>query len=399
MGPVRYLYPLVLTLTLSLAAAEIPAGAQISVRLKSKLSSKESKPKDAVEAVVIAPLVLNGAIVIEAGAVLHGVVKAAQPYKSPQERAKADLEFNELRDASGAKATVTTAIKEVENARETVTESGAITGIDPSQTISARLDQGLGKLNGLGSLGKLLESAKAAMIKPPDPEIAYEPGVELIVAFKKSAAWTGKTPGPSAGSFAKPEVLAALVNAQPFRTVAESPPQPSDLTNLMFIATPEALAAAFKEAGWTEAAALSGASKFETFRSIAESRGYKEAPMSVLLLESKKADFDFQKQLNTFAMRHHLRIWKRPDTWEGKPVWVCAATHDIGIEVSQEKLTFIHKIDSLIDRERAKVVTDLIFTGKVKSVALVGRPAVPLDAKNATGDNLETDGAMAALEF
>jgi hypothetical protein len=399
MGPVRCIFPLILTLTLSLAAVEIPAGTEISVRLKSKLSSKESKPKDAVEAVVIAPLVLNGAIAIEAGAVLHGVVKAVQPYKSPQERAQTDLEFNELRDASGAKAAINASVKEVENARESVTESGAITGIDPSQTISARLDQGLGKLSGLGSLGKLLESAKATMIKPPDPEIAYEPGVELIVAFKKSAAWTGKTPGATAGSFAKPEALETFVNAQPFRTVAASPPQPSDLTNLMFIATPEALAAAFKEAGWIEAAALSGSSKFETFRSIAESRGYKEAPMSVLLLDGKKADFDFEKQLNTFAMRHHLRIWKRPDTWESKPIWVCAATHDIGIEVSQEKFTFIHKIDSRIDRERAKVVSDLLFTGKVKSIALIGRPAVPLDAKNATGDNLETDGAMAVLEF
>jgi hypothetical protein len=148
-----------------------------------------------------------------------------------------------------------------------------------------------------------------------------------------------------------------------------------------------------------EAAALSGVSKFETFRSIAESRGYKEAPMSILLLDGQKPDFDFEKMLNTFAMRHHLRIWKRPVTYAGKPVWVSAATHDIGIELSQEQRNFIHKIDSYIDRERAKVVSDLVFTGRVKSLALVERTGVPKEFSNATGDKVYTDGAMAVLMF
>ena len=135
----------------------------------------------------------------------------------------------------------------------------------------------------------------------------------------------------------------------------------------------------------------------ETFRAIAELRGYKEAPVSTLLLDGKPPDLVFQKQNNTFAARHHLRIWRRPDTFAGKPVWVCAATHDTGIDFSQENRTFIHKIDPLIDRERAKVVNDLLFAGAVKSLALVDRPEVPRQSQNATGDKLETDGHMAVL--
>jgi len=130
---------------------------------------------------------------------------------------------------------------------------------------------------------------------------------------------------------------------------------------------------------------------------IAEMRGYKEAPMSTLLLEGRPPEYNYQKQNNTFAMRHHLRIWKRPAQWQGRDVWVSSSTHDTGIEFSQENRTFIHKVDSKIDTERAKVVSDLVFTGKVVSVALVDRPAVPKESMNATGDKLVTDGAMAVL--
>src|SRR6185369_3002345 len=164
---------------------------------------------------------------------------------------------------------------------------------------------------------------------------------------------------------------------EPFQTVAENPPKPSDITNLMLIGTAEQVKQVFATAGWTTPAELNATAKFETVRAIAENRGYNEAPVSVLLLEGKPPDLVFQKLNNTFAKRHHLRVWLRPSTFEGKPVWVVAATHDTGISFSEQNRTFIHKIDSQIDRERAKVVNDLLFTGHVQSVALVDRPEVP----------------------
>ena len=48
--------------------------------------------------------------------------------------------------------------------------------------------------------------------------------------------------------------------------------------------------------------------------------------------------------------RHHLRIWHRPETFNGKEVWICAATHDIAIDFSQRDHTFIHRTDPEIDR-------------------------------------------------
>ena len=98
-----------------------------------------------------------------------------------------------------------------------------------------------------------------------------------------------------------------------------------------------------------------------------------------------------------FRSRHHLRIWRRPGKFRGKPVWVVAATHDIGIDFSEAERTFMHRIDSQIDRERDKVADDLLFTGRVEAFDLLERPAVPRQSQNATGDRLHTDGRMAVL--
>jgi hypothetical protein len=117
------------------------------------------------------------------------------------------------------------------------------------------------------------------------------------------------------------------------------------------------------------------------------------------MLDGRPPDLVFQKQTNTFNARHHLRIFHRQERFQGQDVWVCSATHDTGIGFSEENRTFIHKVDGSIDRERAKVVNDLLFTGQVKGLSLVDRPDVPTDIYNATGDKLETDGKMAVVRF
>ena len=165
----------------------------------------------------------------------------------------------------------------------------------------------------------------------------------------------------------------------------------------MFAGSREQVEAAFDAAGWTTAAARTPESVLETIRAVAEHRGYKDAPMSILTLDGQKPDMVFQKQNNTFAKRHHLRIWKRSGELDGREIWVSSATHDVGIEYSLENGTFIHNIDSKIDDERKKAVSDLQFSGKVKRTCLVDRPAVPRRSQNATGDDLITDGKMAVL--
>jgi hypothetical protein len=383
----------------SAAAVEVPKGATIHVRLKSKVATNASQPKQPVEAVVIAAVVANGEFAIPAGAIVRGAVDAVTPATKPEERALLGFTFTELQIGE-AKYKIAARVAEVDNARESVDEKGQLVGILASETISARLDQGIGKLaERFGGLAGVLNMAKTGMIKAPENDIVYEPGVEMDIALTATLTLPkagGAGPASSLESL-EDDALVSLAQRAPFQTFAERPPKPSDVTNLMLVGSQQQIEAAFQAAGWSAAAALSAQSKFETFRAIAESRGYKEAPVSILLLEEQPPDLVFQKQLNTFAMRHHLRVWKRPDTYRGLPVWVVAATHDTGIELSQEHRTFIHKIDPQIDRERSKVVNDLVFTGLVRGLALVERPQVPKKSMNATGDALETDAAIAVL--
>ena len=55
----------------------------------------------------------------------------------------------------------------------------------------------------------------------------------------------------------------------------------------------------------------------------------RRSPVSALLMNERPPDLVFQKSLNTFAKRHHVRIWKLAKKYNGREVWVGAATHDI----------------------------------------------------------------------
>ena len=379
-------------------AQEVPAGTEIAIRLTSSISTRNSHAADPVDAVVIAPVVLNGRTAIAAGAIVHGKVeKIAQP-QPPDRRATLLLIFHRI-ETSGTKHSMSAQLFEVDNAREKVDSQGQIVGILASETISGQLDAGLDKLSDQYSgLASILSAAKSAVLPDTSIEIDYPRGVEMTLRLNRPLPVPfAVASNPPAWPVDDRSTLEHLIAREPFQTTAEHPPQPSDLTNLLLVASEEALRRAFADAGWSGAARLEPFSKLETLRALAADRGYREAPVSVLLLDGKPPDFVFEKSNDTFARRHHLRIWRRPGVIAGKPIWAVAATHDTGIDFSQDDRTFIHRIDPRIDREREKVVDDLLFTGRVKAVELLDRPQVPHLASNATGDRIETDGRVAAL--
>ena len=397
---VRFCGRAALVLPVLAMALQAPVGTQISIRLKSGVSTRRSKPADPVEAVVIAPVGMNGRTVIASGAVVHGSVEKVAQSRAAGERAALLLRFTGL-ETGGARRAILARVASVDNAREEVDGQGQINGVLAAETITGRLDAGLDKLGEeYRGFADILSAAKDAVFQQASTDINYPPGVEMTLRLaepvmlppgKRPEAWPGAR--PTAGW----APLVELVLREPFQTVAQRPPKPSDITNLLLVASEDALRRAFTDAGWSGATGLNPLSKFETLRALLEDRGYSEAPVSVLLLDGKPPDLVFEKTLNTFARRHHLRIWRRPVTFGGKPVWAVAATHDIGIAFSEAERTFIHRIDPQIDGERDKVVNDLLFTGQVEAFDLVERPAVPRQARNATGDNLETDGRIAIL--
>ena len=394
---------LILATLLSPAASalQLPAGTPVEIRLKTKVGSTASHPKDPVEAEVIAPVRAGSIYAIPAGAAVHGIVVEAQPCAG-EDRALLILQFQTV-DVAGAPTPITARVAVIDNAREKVDDQGRIIGVLASDTSAGKIDAEVNKISDkLGGLGSLLSSATKAVTRRIDQEITYEPGVEMTLSLTAPAVLKAPGgPGPLANlrPVADRSALAAFAAAQPFQTMAEKPPKNSDLTNLMLIGDKEQIEQAFSDAGWHVASSLNPVAKFETIEALAEDRGYSEAPVSILLLEGRPPDIVFEKLNNTFARRHHLRIWQRPDAWQGRPVWVVAATHDMGINFSPATRNFIHRIDSSIDREREKVVNDLVLTGSINSMLMVDRAAIPKNAQNATGDNLVTDGKMAVLLF
>jgi hypothetical protein len=381
-------------------AARIPSGAQIQIRLTSEINTSTSKMGDPFQALVIAPVVVDGRVAMAAGATLAGHIKEVTAAVNPDDQAALALAFDDIHDASGKKTSIAAKLSGIDNSREKLDADGRIQGIVASKTGSGRLDQGINKVaEKYPSFAELLGTVKQAVLKPTDANIDYKAGVEMTIELTKPLDWTGAVKMPDIAAIEPQDQLFRLVNSEPFRTATQKDQSPSDITSLMFLASRQQIEDAFQKAGWSPAAKLNDQSKLETFRAMAEMRGYQEAPVSVLLLDGRAPDLVFEKLNDTFAARHHVRIWQRPGGFSGKGIWVCSATHDTGISFSDVNRTFIHRIDPQIDQERAKVVNDLVFTGLVRGLSLVERGGLPPDLFNATGDALETDGSMAVVSF
>ena len=387
------------------AGVTLPAGTKLEVRLASEVTSN-MRPGQPVTADLLLPVYLAARIVIPSGTHLTGNVADVTPYIAAtdgvaERAATLRLQFTRISDSTGHTQPIYCVLEAVDNARETVDNSGLITGILGSETYAAQIDRGIAKVQSrYQQFAQILNGVKGALLNDVDASISYKPGTDLTLRLTKALDWTGAATSPQAvGTITPADALVSLVAAQPVRTVAQSPPNPSDIINLMFIGDEAALKSAFGTAGWFPAEALSGTSKMETARAIIENRGYSEAPMSILFLDNRPPDLTFQKQTNTFAKRHHIRIWRRPETFDGKPVWLGAATHDTSISFSPVSKTFTHAIDSNIDLERAKVAGDLLFTQQVRALSVVARSGVPQGVTNATGDKLVTDGKIAVVEL
>ena len=98
----------------------------------------------------------------------------------------------------------------------------------------------------------------------------------------------------------------------------------------------------------------------------------------------------FQKSFNSLAKRHHIRLW--PVEVMGQTVWLGAATHDVAIAFDWVRMNITHRIDPHIDRERSKVLNDLLDAGGVAAWDLVPRQEHAL--RDSDKGPVVTDGAL-----
>ena len=105
-----------------------------------------------------------------------------------------------------------------------------------------------------------------------------------------------------------------------------------------------------------------------------------------------------EKTLNTFNKRHHLRLWQTPASApDGRPIWLAAATHDVGIDVHRGVIS--HDTDPDLDDERAQVGFDL-YLGRAVHAAELMTPPDPLSKRmTATGGEWHTDGRLFVIDL
>jgi hypothetical protein len=83
--------------------------------------------------------------------------------------------------------------------------------------------------------------------------------------------------------------------------------------------------------------------------------------------------------------------------YQGREVWIGAATHDIATMSGRGGTKWSHRIDPHVDRERDWVETDLLFIGTATGYVDMERPAAPKKLSNATGDQIVTDGKITVV--
>lgn len=386
----KILCPFALLITASCLLAQTPAQ-PLWVRSLSQLSSQHSLPGAPVEMVVTRDYVSPTGVVIPMESKVSGTVVSSIRKKNSSLR----LAFNSVTIA-GRSFPLTAHVQTVDNARERVEPDGTILGLDALRKRPGKVEMILIAAAYVHpALLISFETTKYVVREVKRPEVYYAAGTDIALHIDRLPELP---PSPTTADAVTPEPMVRALGGLPLRTITKHG-VPSDWVNLAFAGSRERLSQAFEAAGWDSAVHLSLRSDAKTFLAVAAHHSYREGPMSVLLLFNREPDLVFQRQTNTFAKRHHVRLWQTDRTWNGEPIWIAAATHDTGLEFSTSAKSFTHRIDGDVDAERMKVVSDLRFAGKLAAVTYFARPAIPDRSVNGTGDAVHTDGRLAVIEL
>jgi len=211
---------------------------------------------------------------------------------------------------------------------------------------------------------------KVVIARSPDPEISFPAGTEFILRLAADATIPYRaTPASAIPQLSYQDMAAVhrVLAKLPQQRTNRGPNHPSDLVNILFLGNRDALNRVFHAAGWSGAHQQSLRSIFGMYHCMVQRMGYSMAPMGRLTLNGVRADLGYQKSLNTFSKRHHVRLWKQQED----EAWLSSASEDVGYRLRNMHLT--HATDPVIDNERNKVLNDLAFTGCLDAAALVPR--------------------------
>lgn len=177
---------------------------------------------------------------------------------------------------------------------------------------------------------------------------------------------------------------------------------PADPINVAVIGTAGELLAAMRAAGWTLADRITLTSGLRDAGSVLFQRPYHAAPMSTHFLARRRPqDLAFEELAGRSPRRrHHVRFWRHgvPDC-RGRSLWLAAASFDRSVGVSRFTGEVMHHIDPAVDRERDKLVNDLVRARRASKVSWIPDFAAARRGRNGGGDRYETDGRLAVVRL
>jgi hypothetical protein len=382
---------------------QVPVGTQLHVRLATPIGSFGSRPGAPLSAVLIAPVTVDGQTVLPEGSILSGMVTRAQAvgFGIAHETAALSVDFDTCTLPGGLKIPMATRLLEVDNGREHVIANGSINGVRATSSISYRFTGYIRFVLAWEWHARLaLWVAKMILLQVPEPEIYYPAGVELTLGLRDTLVSEVQPHSDERLTGEERTELRAVTATMPYRAYVAGSNRASDLMNVLFAGSKEEIEAAFLAAGWTRASVSTMHTTLVGVRAVAEGHGDRHAPMSRLLANDREPDMLWEKGLNDFSKRHHVRIWQQDSTWNGQALWIGAATRDVDFAfLRRGGGAMTHKIAQDIDQERDKIAHDFEFTACIDVVDWWDRPGAPTTARNGTGDLMETDGRLAVLRL
>ena len=375
----------------------LAAGTGMEIRLSTSSGSRVSHAGDPIQGVVVSPIFSGDKLVVPPGTLISGKIENVVRLGFGLKHLTAALEyhFDALRWPDGETLPISARVVEVETGKEHVTANGVIRGIHPTASLSSSVAfYALPIICMDPALAAPVLGVKFLIARSPDPEIYFPAGTELLLKLTTPARIElSGTPSSRLAPLSAEELINAhqIIAKLPQQRTNRGRNHPSDLVNLLFLGDHAAIDRAFHAAGWSGAQGRSLTSIYRMYRCIVQRNSYSTAPMAKLTLNGLHADAEYQKSLNTFSKRHHLRLWRQGQ----QDAWLSAATEDISYKFRGIRLT--HATDPLIDNERNKALNDLALTGCLDAGAMMTRNLA--DNVEPPDRSITTDGKVAVIRL
>src|SRR5262249_35911042 len=150
-----------------------------------------------------------------------------------------------------------------------------------------------------------------------------------------------------------------------------------DPLNIVFVGEINDIFSALLDRQWNMTEVVDLESSWQEAKAFLLGTPFLYAPVSPLYFYGRPQDVTVQKPRSMINARNHLRLWRAPMQFEGKPVWVGQVSRDIGVRFTLDTWNLAtHRIDPHVDGTREYLVQDLFRSGRVTKVGYVkGGPA------------------------